>query len=107
LNPWNVQINDTNRANYIQVDEMRAVLDDKAAQMYEKIFDTTRPIKKHYLAMEFNRINNPEFQDERLYSLGMFDKFNRTPLYTPQINNISMIMPSIPVLYEWDKVPSV
>ena len=41
--------------------------------------------------MEFNKINNDEFYDEKLYSLSDILYYNRTPLYTPQINNISMI----------------
>lgn len=86
---------------------MRAILDRDVLNIYSKSINSTRPVKKFYLAMEFNKINNPEFQDERLYSLSMFDHFKRTPLYTPQINNISMVMPSVPILYEWDAVPQV
>jgi hypothetical protein len=67
----------------------------------------TTNVKKFYLSMEFNKIDNPEFQDERLYSLEMFPHFHRTPLYTPQINHISMMMPETPVLYHWDSIPKV
>lgn len=108
LNPYNTQINESNRHQFVQIDEIRAFVDLETSKLYSKIVNTSASrVKKFYLAMEFNQINNPEFQDERLYSLGMFSHFNRTPLYTPQINNISMIMPSLPVLYEWHKVPKV
>lgn len=114
LNPWNRLINETNREKFVQIDEIPAVVDREVAAIYSKIFTnttnentTTKPVRKFYLAMEFNQINNPEFQDERLYSLGMFGQFNRTPLYTPQINNISMVMPSQPALYEWNQIPQV
>ena len=57
--------------------------------------------------MEFNKINNPEFNDELTYSLDMMSNFNRTSLYTPQINNISLHIPSSPILYNWDSTPKV
>lgn len=85
---------------------MKSLLDNEIAAFYNKIINATT-IKKYYLAMEFNKINNPEFNDEKLYSLSMMNNSNRVPLYTPQINNISMHMPSIPVLYKWDSIPKV
>jgi hypothetical protein len=52
--------------------------------------------------------SSPEFNDEHYYSLNqLVDKYKRQPLYTPQINNISMHLPSMPVLYEWDHIPKV
>ena len=73
---------------------------------YEKILNAT-DVKTHYLAMEFNKINNPEFNDEQTYSLNSMPLYSRNPLYTPQINNISLRVPEFPVLYEWDSVPKV
>lgn len=107
LNPWNKFINETNRLKYTQINELKSFKHKEIDEFYEKIFDKNQTVKKFYLAMEFNKINNPEFYDEKLYSLSMIENLNRLPLYTPQINNISMKMPSVPVLYEWDSIPKV
>ena len=90
----------------IQIDEMRTIQDSETRAILQKI-RSPKKLKKYYLAMEFNKINNPEFEDERLYSLDLLAQNNRAPLYTPQINNISMEMPSSPILYNWNKVPKV
>jgi L-ascorbate oxidase len=57
--------------------------------------------------MDFNKINNEEFYDEKLYSLADILYYNRTPLYTPQINNISMMLPETAVLYKWNSINRV
>ena len=85
---------------------MRTIQDSETRAILQKI-RSPKKLKKYYLAMEFNKINNPEFEDERLYSLDLLAQNNRAPLYTPQINNISMEMPSSPILYNWHKVPKV
>lgn len=107
LNPWNEFITETNRFKYIQINELKSFEQKEIDEFYEKIFNKNKTVKKFYLAMEFNKINNPEFYDEKLYSLSMIENLNRLPLYTPQINNISMKMPSLPVLYEWDSISKV
>lgn len=66
---------------------------------------TAKNVKRHYLSMEFNKINNPDFNDEKTYPLSLMSSYGRTNLYTPQINNISLRTPNYPVLYEWDIVP--
>ena len=57
--------------------------------------------------MEFNRINNTEYYSKKYYPLDMTSSYDRSVTNTPQINEISMHMPSSPVLYQWDKVPKV
>ena len=57
--------------------------------------------------MEFNRIDNKEFYDTNHYSLNLTEKYGRTGTYTPQINGISLMMPPVPVLYQWDQIPKV
>ena len=57
--------------------------------------------------MDFNKINNEEFYNEELYSLNLTMSLNRNALYTPQINGISMHLPASPILYNWDKTPTV
>lgn len=85
---------------------MRSLTDQETDELLEMI-KSPRNLKKFYFAMEFNKINNPEFQNEKLYSLAKLREYNRTLLYTPQINNISMEMPDTPVLYNWNKIPKV
>lgn len=106
MNPWNTQITDANRKSFIEMDEMRAIPDFETAQFLKKIKTSPNP-KKYYLAMEFNKINNPEFQNERYYSLSTIKEYNRTLLYSTQINNITMEMPSTPILFNWNKIPKV
>jgi len=103
LNPWNKYVNNETRQNYIEIDELKAVLDDQTTKFYDKIFNST--VKKYYLAMEFNKVDNGEFHDENLYSFDYTNQTKRALLYTPQINNISLKMPSTPVLYKWDTIP--
>ena len=42
--------------------------------------------------------------DPVLYPLQMTLAYNRAPFYTPQINHMSLMMPSTPVLYNWDQI---
>ena len=57
--------------------------------------------------MDFNKINNEEFYNAEFYSLNFTMSLGRNPLYTPQINDISMHLPSTPILYHWDYIPKV
>ena len=106
MNPWNRAITPTNRDSYISVNELKSVRNEEITNFYDKILNATN-VKTYYLAMEFNKINNPEFNDERSYSINQIRNFGRNPLYTPQINNISLNPPNSPILYEWDSVPKV
>jgi FtsP/CotA-like multicopper oxidase with cupredoxin domain len=53
------------------------------------------------MQQEFNKINNVEFQNPLYYPLTASSK----KIFTPQINNISMMMPSSPLLYQWNDIP--
>ena len=90
---------------YKSIDQLKGIPDKYVTDFLEKI--NTTNVKKYYLAMEFNKISNPEFNDEHYYSLSMLNELNRQQLYTPQINNISMHMPSVPLLYRWSEIPKV
>ena len=81
-------------------------MDKQTREFYLKVLGN-KNVKRFYLAMEFNKINNPEFLDAKLYPLDLMDQMDRNPIYTPQINNISMHMPPTPVLYQWDQIPNV
>ena len=106
MNPWNTAINNSNNQNLYSIDQLKGIETHDTYDIYDKILNATN-VKKHYMAFEFNKINNPEFHDEKLYSLDQSIKANRQQLFTPQINNISFHMPDRPVLYEWDSVPKV
>ena len=69
---------------YTSVDKLKSVESDSDEE-YQKILNAT-DVKVHYLSMEFNQINNPEFNDEKSYALHMMKPNSRDPLYTPQIN---------------------
>lgn len=90
--------------NYIVVDQLKAIIDDDTQKFFEAI--NTSNVKKFYLGMDFNKIDNEEFFKEE-YSLNFTMSFGRNPLYTPQINDISMHLPSTPILYHWDYIPKV
>jgi hypothetical protein len=105
LNPWNKFKNNLTKNLYTKIDEIKS-FDDKANNLFLSKINTTN-VKRFYLAMEFNKINNEEFYDEKLYSLSDILYYNRTPLYTPQINNISMMLPETPVLYKWNSIDRV
>lgn len=96
LNPWNVKLTNQNNDTYIQVDQLRSL--DNTTLKYNATVK-----KKFYLSMEFNKINNYEYQNPFLFPLDAVTK----KLYTPQINNISMMLPPVPALYQWDDIPNV
>jgi hypothetical protein len=106
LNPWNVIINDANRKELTSVDGLKAIVDEDFQEDYNRVVNASR-VKQHYLAMSFNQINNPEFNDEEKYPLALMSKYGRARFYTPQINNISFMAPNYPLLYKWDTVPRV
>ena len=90
--------------NYIVVDQLKAIIDEDTQKFFETI--NTPNVKKFYLGMDFNKIDNEEFFKEE-YSLNFTMSFGRNPLYTPQINDISLHLPSTPILYHWDYIPKV
>jgi hypothetical protein len=81
----------------MQVDDLRSI--DSISMLYNNTVN-----KKFHLAMEFNKIDNPEFQNPLYYSLAMTPT---TRIFTPQINGISMMMPPFPTLLQWDDIPKV
>ncbi len=77
-------IDNSNRNLYTSVDELKSVEAD-SDQEYRKILNS-KDVKVHYLSMEVNKINNPEFNDEKFYPLHMMKPNLRQSYYTPQIN---------------------
>lgn len=101
-------LNQSNRNEFIALDTLRGGNTDFIDSFYKELLtNDTAKLKKFYFAMEFNKINNPDFNDETHYPLSMMSSFKRPNIYTPQINNISFKMPSFPLLYKWNQVPTV
>jgi hypothetical protein len=95
-------INSSNEDKMISFDRMKGIIgEDIEANFYNSL--KTDNVKKFYIQMEFNAVNNAEFYNEKDYSFKMMKELNRFILYTPQINNISMIMPSTPLIYQRQK----
>ena len=51
------------------------------------------------------KINDDSMNNELLYPISAHTSFE--PTWIPLINNISMMMPSKAVLFEWDHMPKV
>ena len=78
--------NNQTQGMYLLIDEMRGVFDEENDKFYTKVFQNNQTVKTLYLGLRFNEIEND---------------------FHPQINNISMMMPPFPPLYQWDDLPKV
>lgn len=108
LNPYNVQINESNRNEYVKVDEMRSIADDEETREMLTRIKLAKDVKKHYFGMEFTDMDNPEYENKKFYPTSLLRKNNRLPSLTPQFNNISFMLPTgAPILYEWNNLPKV
>ena len=65
----------------------------------------TKPDKKFYVAMDFYRVDNYHFHDPDLYSMSKVAK--QMHLLSPQMNHISMTMPSAPPLTQYSDLNEV
>ncbi|XP_046632663.1 laccase-like [Daphnia pulicaria] len=94
LNPVNLAPGDD---QHITVAELKALANE--------LTDWTRePDKKFFLAYDFYAVNNWHFHDSQYYPiLGVGNNFR---LYTPQINHISLRMPSSPPLSQFNSLAS-
>ena len=93
----------------MSIDSLRSLANTSFANdFYRKILNVSESkLKRFYLSMEFNKINNPEFKDPIYYPLKWMTPNGRTSIFTPQINNISFMMPFSPPLFTWDQLPKV
>ena len=66
---------------------------------------TEKVDKKFYLGLSFENISNPEFNSEMLYPVEFVKAVNK--YFMPQINHMSFIMPSSPLLYQFNDTPAV
>ena len=91
--------------NFVVVDQLRSILDPETNKFLNAI--NKKNVKTFYLGMEFNKIDNAEIYNQKYYPLNLTLSLGRTPFYTPQINGISLTLPSSPILYNWNNVPKV
>ena len=56
-----------------------------------------------FVGFDFRKINNPHYHHPQYYPLSK----TKNHLYTPQLNNISMEIPSSPPLYQMGDLPKV
>jgi FtsP/CotA-like multicopper oxidase with cupredoxin domain len=79
-------VNNQTEGIYLLIDEMKGIFDEENGMFYSKVFQNNQIVKTLYLALKFNKI------EKKFY---------------PQINGISMMMPSAPVLFDWDSISQV
>jgi hypothetical protein len=64
-----------------------------------------KPDATFYLAHDFRKVNNPHLHHPDLYPISKTK--SGVHLYTPQINNITNVMPPSPPLLNDDNIPKV
>jgi hypothetical protein len=96
LNPANLQVTRNNSDRFVQITELRSLKVEP--RNYNAIVD-----KKFYLSIDFYKIDNIEFHPSDLYSF----EASKKQVFTPQINKITLMMPPVPPLYQWNDVPKV
>lgn len=93
LNAFNTRGNDT----VLSLDRLNATKDIADDDSLKPV-----PDKKFYLAMDFNKIDNFHFHTPGLYPLNSFPKAKQ--LYSPQMNHISFVLPSVPLLTQFAEI---
>ncbi|XP_060581831.1 uncharacterized protein LOC132738361 [Ruditapes philippinarum] len=85
LNPWNHKEDVT----HVPVTKLTSLVNDTSA---------LKPIpdKKFYLAMDFNKVDDFHYHDNKYYPLSAINDTLR--LFVPQINHVSLILPPSPPL---------
>jgi hypothetical protein len=71
-------------------------------ELYDRI--RKQPDRKIFFEIEYKYLDNPAF-NAKYTSLDLVHIDSQ--IYTPQINNISMEMPSAPLLFQWNDNPKV
>ena len=102
----NIVVNSTNSQSYVIIDSLRSAPTDFSRKIYKKILNATT-VKKYFFTFKFNTWTAPELFNPIYYPPTVVAANNRTVFRIAQFNNISNMMPPIPVLYDWDKIPQV
>ncbi len=98
----NLELKNPNYLNQKQltINDLQGKMSD---DFYRRI--QNKPNKQFYFELEYKNLNNPSFNDANYYPI--FTAHLDSQLYTPQINNISMHMPEIPLLSQWEDLDKV
>ncbi|KAL8596343.1 hypothetical protein ACOMHN_067034 [Nucella lapillus] len=96
LNPWNEKA--TNML--IPVEYLNSTDPDALSNDDDTLKEI--PDKKFFVAMEFNKVDNFHYDMPGLYPLS--DLPPGKQLYSPQLNHISFLIPSVPLLTQFDEV---
>ena len=100
FNPFNQKIDETNKDEFLGVDDVRSSEKDSFSSAYiQKI--TSTPNKKFFLALDMNVAKNPEVYDDSTWDNLENDE---EPWTSPQINNITFHMPQSPLIYQNNKL---
>jgi hypothetical protein len=96
-----VPSDDASAVSVLSTSTLRHVHDDSMAAHFERIRQT--PNRTLYLSINMNSVNNPAAHVETLYPIeNITNKFS-----TNQINGITMKMPAVVALYDWNQIPQV
>jgi predicted HD phosphohydrolase len=88
-------------ASILRTVSLRHARDDSMNVYFERIKQT--PNRTLYLSIDMNFVNNPAAHVESLYPIEKM-----TNQYaTNQINDITMAMPEVVALYDWNMIPQV
>ena len=98
LNPPNTKIDSTNVNLFIGIDELRSANDKSTMEYLKKI--RGKVTKRFYLGIDMNQIENTNVYTS--HESFVHDAF---PWTSAQINNITLQMPSSPLIYQDKKVP--
>ena len=105
LNLYNKYTNSSTTNQYVNVADLRGLPHSENLHLLAKINITS--VQKFYVAMDYNSVNNTELYNTRLYPFNVIVAAGRQGFETPQINNITLMMSSSPVLFNWNNIPNV
>ena len=84
------------KTNTVLFQELKGRMNES---FYKRIQE--KPNKKFYFELGFNPEINDFFNDPNFVLPSDFQ------IFTPQINNITMLMPNVPLLSQWNEINSV
>ena len=89
---------------YSSVDQVRSVADNSFSTPFLAKILTAERVKKHYIALDFSEVNNPEYYDDQYYSIELATRYKRVGFFSPQLNGITLTMPSSPPIFDWANI---
>jgi hypothetical protein len=87
----------------VTVDQLKSLASDYNNYVLEKI--KAVPDKKFYLSLDMNYVKNPLVYDDTTF--GFDNIYGEEESTSAQINNITFMLPSSPLIYQNKKIPQV